>query len=159
MRFDKWENSLGQPYGTVLQVVSATKVDAFSTTSSTFVDVPDLSVTITPKNINSKILITIDVSTGSSQDGDVILNLNRGSTAIAQPNFGNNPSSAYSRPRDSLDVLYQGITFLDSPATVSSITYKVQMRILGSGTRFINRRGNDTILGFISSITAKEIAQ
>ena len=49
MRFDKWENSLGQPYGTVLQVVQGVKTDVFTANSSSFIDVTGLSASITPR--------------------------------------------------------------------------------------------------------------
>jgi len=38
------------PAGSVLQVVSTTKTDAFSTTSSSFADVTGLAATITPSS-------------------------------------------------------------------------------------------------------------
>ena len=44
------------PTGSVLQVVNATKVDGFLTTSSSFVEV-GLTATITPTSTTSKILV------------------------------------------------------------------------------------------------------
>lgn len=74
MRFDKWENSLGQPYGAVLQVVHA-KVAApvssaagyFSTTSTSRVST-GLTASITPKFANSKLLVKLVVQ-GNYQAG------------------------------------------------------------------------------------------
>lgn len=55
------------PTGSVLQVLQAVKTDTFSTTSGTFVQVPDLTVTITPSSASNKILITGAISLSSTQ--------------------------------------------------------------------------------------------
>ena len=47
--------------GKILQVVSTTKSDGFSTTSSSFVDITGLSRTITPTAASSKIHIVVSV--------------------------------------------------------------------------------------------------
>ena len=52
--------------GHVVQVLQAVKTDTFSTTSGTFVQVPDLTVTITPSSTSSKILITGNIAIASS---------------------------------------------------------------------------------------------
>ena len=46
------------PAGSVLQVLSTTKTDTFSTTSVGPIDITGLSVAITPKYATSKIFIT-----------------------------------------------------------------------------------------------------
>ena len=55
--------------GKVLQVVSITKQDSFSTSSTSFTDVTGLSLSITPSSTSSKILIlgslTMSTATGS----------------------------------------------------------------------------------------------
>lgn len=52
------------------------------------------------------------------------------------------------------------ITHLDSPATTSATTYKIQAsREGGSATMEINRRYNDANYSLVSSITVQEIAQ
>ena len=43
--------------GNILQVVSTTKTDTFSTTSTSYVDITGLSVSITPTSTSSKIFI------------------------------------------------------------------------------------------------------
>ena len=44
--------------GKVLQVVSTTKTDTFTTSSTSFVDITGLSVSITPSSTSNKIKIT-----------------------------------------------------------------------------------------------------
>ena len=69
MRFDKWENSLGQPYGTVLQVVTGSTSTFISTTSLSYIDT-GLTATITPRFSNSRILIIVSqLGSGKSAGG------------------------------------------------------------------------------------------
>ena len=50
------------PAGSVLQVVSTTKTDAFSTTAiDTWTDVTDLEATITPRSTSSKIFCSVEM--------------------------------------------------------------------------------------------------
>ena len=53
--------------------------------------------------------------------------------------------------------------FLDSPATISAITYSLRAYSLNTNTHFINRTGSDTDNSgdnrTISTITVMEIAQ
>ena len=122
------------PAGSVLQVVQATYATATSTSSTSFVD-GGLSGTITPKFSTSKILVLFSTYTAIGGDGDngMGLQLVRGSTAVwtigssaiylyiggGGINYANNQ---------------QGTTYLDSPATTSATTYKVQMRSDGTGS-------------------------
>ena len=129
------------PAGSVLQVVSTTKTDTFTTSSASMTDVTGLSVSITPSSASNKILVLLSL-TISGQDGvsGAGYQLVRNSTAIC---IGD---SAGSRIRISGGIGYLGNTnvyttisgsFLDSPATTSATTYKVQV---GKGMNvFINR--------------------
>ena len=49
------------PTGSVVQTVSATKTDHFSTAETTFQDVTGLSVSITPSSTSNKILVMTNV--------------------------------------------------------------------------------------------------
>lgn len=157
--------------GAVLQVVSATKTDTFSTGSQspTFVDITGLSVSITPTNASSKIFIQAYVSIGTTAAQLHHFRLVRDSTAIC---LGD---AAGSRVRSTFAWYYGNgdtishfgaipITFLDSPSTTSATTYKLQMATQNSGgTAYVNRNGSDTdsvIFGSrtASTITVMEIA-
>ena len=168
MRFDKWENSLGQPYGTVLQVVQAVKTDTFSTTNTTFTDITGLAVSITPKFANSKILVNVSLSgilyrpTANAGAFRVM----RDSTAVGigdADGVRNRTSIAgFSGSADSL--MTANVMFLDSPATTSATTYKVQLwQDTPASPLFINRTITDSNAAnnqrSISTITLMEIAQ
>lgn len=130
--------------GKIAQVVSTAKTDSFTTTSTTFVDITGLSLTITPTQTTSKILIMSYVVAGVSGDIAINARLMRDSTAIF---IGD---AAGSRPRDTyyagLNVSNLGIAFspiyLDSPSTTSAITYKVQV-FCNTGTLYVNRSTQD----------------
>ena len=83
----------------------------------------------------------------------------RGSTNIAQGSSGTYTGTVAVRTLNAELSSTPSITHLDSPATTSATTYKVQGTLTGSGTLAINRRQADTAFGTVSSITLMEIAQ
>jgi hypothetical protein len=154
------------PAGSVLQVVSTTKTDTFSTTSTSPVDVTGLSVSITPSSATSKILITGSVCYGISVVGYLMgFLLVRNSTSICIADAAGNRSrwtfgsqgftGAETSP-------FAPINFLDSPATTSATTYKIQAQAESPQTLYVNRGsesdGDLPITGrFTSTITVMEI--
>ena len=153
--------------GKVLQVVSATKTDTQSFSSSTFSDITGLSLSITPSSTSSKILIFgYAMVAWDSASAKIGINLVRGSTNIL---LGD---SAGSRQRVS-GFTYLGIAaigafslpvnFLDSPNTTSATTYKIQASSIdNAGNVYINRSfvdtDNSTFARTASTITAMEIS-
>jgi hypothetical protein len=144
--------------GKVLQVVSTTKTDTFSTASTTFVDVTGLSATITPTSTSSQILVFVASNYGTSTTSVFgIFNLLRGSTNISQPSTAptyNGTTISYTSVGDVIN--NWSMLFLDSPATTSATTYKIQGRA-SSGTIYVNRR-NTADSAQTSTITVMEIA-
>ena len=143
--------------GHVLQVVSTTKTDTFSSSSTSFTDITGLSVAITPSSSSSKILVSVHFTAASTGANSPRFNLVRGSTNIAQPS-GSTPSSLHLNTGGSSLGRMGSIVFLDSPSTTSATTYKLQGRTDGNNF-VINRRGDDANKTSISSITVMEIAQ
>jgi hypothetical protein len=170
MRFDKWENSLGQPYGTVLQVVQVAKTDVFTTSSLTYTPVTGLSATITPKTTTSKILIMVQIAvggnTGSTNQGN--FKVTRGGTDIYLGDAAGNRTRAvfggYTTSGLEHNIWSHSIIDLDSPASTAALTYRVETMVANSfGTAYVNRSANDgdsnTVARGASSITLMEIAQ
>lgn len=150
--------------GAVLQVVQTIKTDTFSTTSTTPVDVTGMSVSITPSSTSSKILVICQVTTGGS-DRSPRVNLVRGSTAIMQPDSTGATLVSDARTGGLRHGINGIISFLDSPNTTSSTTYKLQMfngHTTDGGTVLFNQSGFTDITGGnyrgTSSITVMEIA-
>jgi len=149
--------------GKVLQVVNVLKNDTFSTTSTSFTDITGLSATITPTSATSTILVMVTVS-GTGTDvslaggtGYVIL---RGSTQIAVntslPQDYTGQLSIRSLGPSTAVTLNHATNFVDSPATTSATTYKIQGKA-AAGTLYINRDG-DNENGSVSTITLMEIS-
>jgi hypothetical protein len=145
----------------VLQVVQTTKTDTFSTTSTSKVDITGMSVSITPTSSSSKIFIVASINYGGT-DYNYYCDLLRGSTVLNAPSSGSNPCtiSLCGITTTQWQILTGGISFLDSPATTSSTTYKLQIACQTNGTFYLNRsnrnNANDSVCS--STITVMEIA-
>jgi len=158
----------GLSAGKVLQVVSATKTDTASTTSTSFVST-GLEVTITPSSTSSKILLIATPVIGSQMDNNSGTCFLRDSTAIGIADAASSRSLFASHSQYQYSS-YNGeshpITYLDSPSSTSAITYKVAYK-MGNivnttyGTLYLNRGIYDTdntnYARSSSTITAMEI--
>jgi len=144
----------------VVQVVHTNKTSSFSTTSTTFTDVTGLSATITPQSVNNKILVTLSTVTGDNTGSRMkLFNIVRGSTNIGQPDSAGSVSSTrtvYDNVADTAHMVHA--TVLDSPATTSATTYKVQCRINSAGTMYVGTRQSGDAEQ-CSTLTLMEIAQ
>ena len=152
--------------GKVLQVVSVTKTDTFTTSSSSFTDITGLTANITPASTSNKVYVQVSIQ--GSQDVNanrVSVKLLRGSTAIAvgaSAGSRSQASSGLSSPHGDI-IASSSVTFLDSPSSSSQQTYKMQTAsTAGSGNAFINRTENDEngsgMPRYASTITLMEIA-
>jgi hypothetical protein len=150
------------PAGSVLQVVSAIKDDKQTITSTSFIDVTGLSVSITPISTSSKILVLFNGYGGHDNTNYFLWNIVRGSTTLAQPAGSNQyPATMNSYTGDSVSGGYAiqsvNVNFLDSPSTTSATTYKIQVRTT-AGTATVNGRPSNTNGATVSNITVMEIA-
>ena len=140
--------------GKVLQVVSLTKTGTSSTSSTGFVDISGLSVTITPSSTSSKILVMYSVSgTANIGNSGVKFRLLRGSTGI----YENGGMSFQGSSVNVFCFVHQAAQTLDSPSTTLATTYKLQFANTGGSTSYINRTENN-VGKAASSITVMEIA-
>ena len=147
----------------IVKVASATQTAVFTTASTSWVDFTGLSVTLTPTNANSKFLVKF--TSGVSNDtincfqfaklvrngtdisiGDAAGSVTR---ASADGSFGN--VGAYDVTQKPIAVNY-----VDSPATTSAVTYKVQVIRTLSGTSYWGRTSS-TIDANRSSIASNLI--
>lgn len=157
--------------GAVLQVAQGFKTDTFSTTSTSLQDVSGLSVTLTPASASSKFLVMVNLTYLNTLFVGPVALLRNGTgigladaAGIRPRNFlyySNSTNSATDGQwvRESMD-------YLDSPATASAITYKIQASAradAAGGTMYINRSladRNTTSYDArgVSSIVVMEIA-
>ena len=151
-----------------VQVIQATKSDAFTSTSNSMVDITGMSLNITPTSSSNRILITVSmvVSGDTWIGGPLSFNLVRNSTNLLVGTSGSSINAtsgynAYSSSAGNTQGNFSPVTisFLDSPNTTSSTTYKLQGRIQNSGYSWaINRQILNDSFGFSSTITAMEIS-
>jgi hypothetical protein len=157
--------------GHVIQVVSTAKTDSFSATlggTNGRASVTGLTASITPSSVSSKILVMVmmNVSTQSDQFGVV---LTRGGTDLAVGDAAGNrqrrTAFAYPGP-DGYSGEVVNITFLDSPASTSTLTYGLDLgNTLADLAKVVavNRTATDgnftTVPRTASTITLMEIAQ
>ena len=134
--------------GKVLQVVSTSKTDTFSTTSQSYTAVTGLSAVITPSSTSSKILVMVQICLGTGSY-TALYSLRRGSTDILLADAASNRArtTAVINPRDTDTTRMNNAiptTFLDSPNTTSATTYQAYIKCRSSGhTIYVNRSSND----------------
>jgi hypothetical protein len=151
--------------GSVVQVVSVVKTDTFSMASTTYADITGLTATITPSSVNSKIFVIVNGYMGSATGAVAVrTQLVRGSTPISVGDtVANRISASTEGISDNINHMTpMSISFLDSPATSSAVTYKVQMQNTGGGgVTYLNRSTADPsgAARTATSITLMEIAQ
>ena len=126
-------------------VVQATFTGTQTISSATLVDVTSLSATITPTSNTAKVLIIARVNYSVSNTERAAFSLLRGATEVfigdAAGSRGRATHSGYSQTSDEMkDVT---MVYVDSPATASATTYKVQ-GARSSGNLYINRTATDT---------------
>lgn len=152
-----------------VQVVSTTKLDRFNSTSGTMVDITGMSVNITPTSASNKVLIIVSMIVSAdtwANSAGMAVNLVRNSTNLAVGTSGSNlnATSGYNAfSSNEVNTYYNFspmvITFVDSPNTTSSTTYKLQGRNNTGGYSFaINGRIANGDLGYSSTITVMEIS-
>lgn len=160
------------PSGSVLQVKSAESTATQTISSNTRADGTGLTVTLTPSSSSSKFLIMANVHGGAENTGwygtfgylvrvvgatstDLFVGDAAGSRSRVTLDLSRNPSSE-THGNDS-------ITYLDSPATTSSITYKLQFQSVQNTSWTLNGwdysdTDNSQRARSASSITVMEIA-
>jgi len=136
--------------GQVLQVVSSVSNTQTSTTSTSPVT-SGFSVSITPKFSTSKILVILNCSIGQALNNAYVnVQLWRGGSSI----FNFSPVSCYIFTGTSVSQVNMTVseTYLDSPATTSSISYTPYFSASSGATVYFGANNN------YSSITLMEIA-
>tara|TARA_R100000458_G_C8124342_1_gene141923 strand:- start:37 stop:582 length:546 start_codon:yes stop_codon:yes gene_type:complete len=148
----------------IVQVVSSTKSDTASTSSTSPTEISsDLRAAITPASTSSKILVTfcLYISQGdSSQSFRIYRDIGGGGySVVGAADTGNDDGSFTHWAGDGgafLDVMH--FTYLDSPSTTSAVTYTPYWRVSGN-TCYLNRGydGSGNYNG-VSTTTVMEIA-
>tara|TARA_B100001989_G_scaffold135123_1_gene95698 strand:+ start:157 stop:702 length:546 start_codon:yes stop_codon:yes gene_type:complete len=159
--------------GGIIQIQQTLKTDSFNTSSQNLVDITGMSVSITPKFSTSKILVQVHLNFSGDNNmyghlrlvrnpGDQTLgastsvtgNQRAGTFGVNTPLNGNGEYKMYSA----------AFQILDSPATTSALTYKLQVASTNTGGNYfyLNRPPNNDnqpyIIGGHSTITVMEVS-
>jgi len=130
--------------GSMFQTQSTSLTTTFSTSSTSYTDLTGLSVTITPIS-SSNVIYVWGYVCGTSTAG-MALRLLRGSTAIGiGTSVGSRTAatSSITSQAANTQMFCAPFDFLDSPATTSATTYKLQV-LVPSGTGYVNFTSADT---------------
>lgn len=114
------------PTGSVIQVVNVANSAAFINTTQTYADT-NLSAAITPKFATSKILVIVNLTGCKKEGGNNYLQAQitrNGSSVIEFEREG-----GYDNTTGVNNFGGTGTSYLDSPASTSALTYKVQIRL------------------------------
>tara|TARA_B100000282_G_scaffold123464_1_gene88046 strand:+ start:534 stop:1049 length:516 start_codon:yes stop_codon:yes gene_type:complete len=150
--------------GGIIQVKQVIKKDQFTTASTVssggYVDLTGLSVDITPTRSDSKILIEAQIY-NSNNNAVNFFRILRGSTFIEQPSGTSSSGANWNAHGFAyFDHSFQDTTvikILDSPATTSATTYKVQCACTGTQLT-INKFYNTSNYYGISTLTVMEVS-
>ena len=127
--------------GKVLQVISASELSTFSTSSTSYVDVTNMSIAITPSSASNKVLIMFFAQGSTSATDTGHIRLNKDGTALFIGTTSSSRQSAttgITSGSGSSNLCNLSFSYLDSPSTTSSTTYKITMRA-NSGTAYLGR--------------------
>jgi hypothetical protein len=164
-----WVSAIPASTG-ILQVVSVTMPDDFSASLviAARTAVPGLTASITPSSSSSKILISGQIS-GTTTGQYWFGHLFRGATQISGGTIEGLRTAGVTGGVGSQSISPDGVdniffTFLDSPATTSSLTYSIEVSHNSSLTQtdYVNRTQNDSNDAqnrrTVSTITLMEVA-
>lgn len=150
------------PTGSVLQVVSATSTTNVGIASTSLTDVTNLTASITPTSATSKILVLISANYNLRRSTNDFISGNfgifRGATQIWTGERTAIMKVGTSGAGDAIIGSQATLVTLDSPATTSSTTYKLQASVsttANSGTIIFNDFSGSTSS---STVTLMEIA-
>jgi hypothetical protein len=151
--------------GKILQAVSTTKTDTFTTTNTSYTAITGMSLAITPSATSSKVLILIRGQASSATDGaSCFVRFYRDSTELGSGDAGGSSEQCIaaiqtSSASDGVRRAYPtDVVWLDSPSSTSAVTYSLKMKTDGN-TGVFNRSGvqGSTYGNVSSSIVLLEI--
>lgn len=142
-----YQRANGRPLADFIpNIQQTTKTDTFTTSSTSMTDVTGLSVSITPSSNTSKVLVRAILQYSTNATPIMQAQLVRGSTVIGVGTVAGSRTSAGAGGYTGGSAIMQTtvLEWLDSPATTSPTTYKVQIRASSANNVHINRSDADT---------------
>lgn len=139
--------------GAVLQVVQVTYDNVISASGGSFVDLPTLQANITPRDVNSKILVCPNFHVGASMNYQIMFRAYRVDSGVENwigkgISDGIHTQCSFAvgqQAFDNYNLIQTSWMFLDAPASTNSLTYKFKWADpRDGGTHFIGRSYYDT---------------
>tara|TARA_R100000781_G_scaffold58856_1_gene37832 strand:+ start:432 stop:1073 length:642 start_codon:yes stop_codon:yes gene_type:complete len=157
--------------GKIVDIKQAFKTDYFTSSSTSYVDIPGLTITHTLADSSNKLLLTFHVVMGAAwwNASVTFIQLLKDSTAIAVPTqsgldsglTGTSMACNYSNNANNSSVNVSLITasYLYTPGDTSSHTYKLQGKVSGGAYNFrVNGVEGYSTYGATSTLTLMEVA-
>jgi hypothetical protein len=149
----------------IVQIQSTTLTTNLTVSAgTTAVDLTGLSVNITPTSASNRILVLVNIQFNNASFEGFVGLVNRNGTLVAQNTAGGSTAGCFSLSTANSNVYWlmsSSASFIDSPATTSPLTYKLQTAtVSGTYTLYVNRtqRGNSNDASGTSTITVMEIS-
>lgn len=145
LRVDRIIPTTGVPTGGgggIIQVKQTLYSTYATLNNSSFSAISGFTVDISPKFISSKILITLNLLVEVRSSSIIAVELTRGGSSIFTNEGGYRGTSAHGG--------YITMTYLDSPATTSTVTYGVQTRSSNGNYTFNNYIGSGPANSFLT---------
>lgn len=143
-----------------VKIYHVNKNDSFSTSSTSFVDVTGLSLTISPNSPASKFLVRACIQCGYNYTAnytDSILVRNGAFITQGDISGGKDGIGTRAYGYDSSTLACSSLEVLDSPGGAATpLIYKVQIKCFGAGVAYVNRDHNNNVRAF-SALTVMEI--
>jgi len=130
----------GLDIGKILQIVQTVKTDDFSASvaTDTVADITGLSASITPSSTSNKILVSYDIHLHSTSGGAKVQLIRDSSKICINTSTSSFEAQTSMSHNDAVFAMtVSSFSFLDSPSTTSSITYKPQVSHTSGNTRTI----------------------
>lgn len=147
--------------GHVLQVAGNSINTALTVSGTSFTDT-GLTATITPASTSSKVLVIVNLGIVSTGVNDAVLfRILRGSTEVGSGSGASTKNVLLQCWQNANNLFFSySNSYFDSPATDSSVTYKLQFAMTNTtDTGYVNRRASDNYGRTSSNFTIMEIAQ
>lgn len=133
----------------IVQVVQVNKTNDFrTTTGGSWVDVTGLTVDITPSSASNKIIAFVKLNIGSDGSSGVAYKLVRNGSDVDVGAAASNRKQATGSAFGTQLAVDSGVTvveaYLDSPASVATQTYKIQVWRGASASVTVNKGETDT---------------
>lgn len=145
----------GGSLGQVIQTVDTTN----RSTSAASQQDTGIQAVITPTSASSKVLVTVSalLGNGSAASGRAVrFNIDRGGTDLTPAGANGNWEDIITAGTSETRTV--SFSFLDSPATTSATTYKLQWTLTSTGvTVYLGRRGADTVIDCPTYLTLQEV--